>query len=235
MYTKVEFRIFLIALFVCLYYSTNGYAQVKAISLEKKYNNELTQYSNELLQKIDSNDLVIFIGSSTIRRWADLKNYFPESNVINHGFGGSKLPEAIYFADRLIYQYKPAQIVFYEGDNDLGSGVSVESLLTDLKVFVRLTEIKLPKTEIVLLAIKYSPFRRDKMNIISEYNNQMKIFAASQKNVRFIDISIEVLTQSRTIRGELFAPDSLHVNAKGYELFAKRIEPYLLKRRSQSH
>lgn len=208
-------------------------AQTKPVSKEDKYAKEITQFAQEDKKGIDSTNLVVFIGSSTFRKWTDMQSYFPQSNILNHGFGGSRLAEAIYFADKFVYQYKPAQVVLYEGDNDLGGSIPVETLLTDLKTFVRLTEIKLPKTPLVLLSVKYSPCRNAQREQIKEYNARMKEFAASKPNLKYVDIASVVLDEKGNYRKELFTADSLHVNTDCYKLFAKKIVPFLIKKQTK--
>jgi len=217
-------------LFLCTIGIQQVIAQEKSKTKEEKYAKELSQFSQEDKKGIDTTNLVVFIGSSTFRKWTNLQSYFPHSNVLNHGFGGSRLAEAIYFADKFVYAYKPAQVVLYEGDNDLGGGIPVETLLSDLKVFVRLTGIKLPKTPIVLLSVKYSPRRNAQREQIKEYNAKMKEFAQSNPNLKYVDIASIVLNENGTYRKELFTADSLHVNQDCYKLFAKKIEPFLIRK-----
>ena len=208
-------------------------AQNKSVSKEDKYAKEIAQFAQEDKKGIDSNNLVVFIGSSTLRKWTDMQSYFPQSNILNHGFGGSRLAEAIYFADKFVYQYKPAQVVLYEGDNDLGGGIPVETLFADLKKFVQQTEIKLPKTQFVLLSVKYSPRRNAQREQFKEYNAKMKEFVATKPNLKYVDIASVVLNENDTYRKELFTGDSLHVNADCYKLFAKKIEPFLIKKQTK--
>src|SRR3954466_1318356 len=63
---------------------------------------------------------ILFVGSSTIRLW-QTADAFPEFPVINRGFGGSTIPDVSYFADRIVFKYKPHTIVFYAGDNDIAA------------------------------------------------------------------------------------------------------------------
>jgi len=42
---------------------------------------------------------VLFIGSSSIRRWPTLQEDFPGVPVINRGFGGSTIADSTYYAD----------------------------------------------------------------------------------------------------------------------------------------
>ena len=34
------------------------------------------------------NKLIVFTGSSSLRMWTDIQDYYPQYNVINNGFGG---------------------------------------------------------------------------------------------------------------------------------------------------
>jgi lysophospholipase L1-like esterase len=230
-FKKHKLKILLILL---LFFNSNFLnAQSKLASKEEKYAEEFTMFANEDKKGIDTTNLVVFIGSSTLRKWTDMQRYFPQSNILNHGFGGSRLAEAIYFADKFVYQYKPAQVVLYEGDNDLGGGIPVETLFADLKRFVHQTEIKLPKTQIVLLSVKYSPRRNAQREQFKAYNAKMKEFAATKTNLKYVDIASVVLNENGTYRKELFTSDSLHVNAECYKLFAKQIEPFLIKKQTK--
>ena len=72
---------------------------------------------------------VLFIGSSSIRFWESLAQDFPGIPVINRGFGGSALPDSTYYADRIVWPYKPNLIVMYAGDNDINDGATPEQVI----------------------------------------------------------------------------------------------------------
>ncbi|MEQ8881269.1 MAG: hypothetical protein RLQ12_16615, partial [Cyclobacteriaceae bacterium] len=61
----------------------------------------------------------LFVGSSSIRIWQDIADYFPDHEVINRGFGGSMYSDLLYYLDRIVLPYEPAKIFIYEGDNDI--------------------------------------------------------------------------------------------------------------------
>ena len=44
---------------------------------------------------------IVFVGSSTIRLW-DVATYFPDLKILNRGFGGSELGDAVRHIDRLV-------------------------------------------------------------------------------------------------------------------------------------
>ncbi len=62
---------------------------------------------------------VLFIGSSSFKRWINIQEYFPGLKVINQGFGGAFFPDLIEFADRIVLPYSPRTIVVYAGSRDL--------------------------------------------------------------------------------------------------------------------
>jgi len=56
---------------------------------------------------------IVFAGSSSFFFWKNIKQDLAPLNVINRGFGGSTLPEVLYFANRSIIKYKPNAVVIY--------------------------------------------------------------------------------------------------------------------------
>ncbi len=70
---------------------------------------------------------IVFIGSSSIRRW-DLKKSFPDLDLINRGFGGSVIADSIRYFDRIVTPLKPRTVVLYAGDNDIGRGMTAQEV-----------------------------------------------------------------------------------------------------------
>jgi len=57
----------------------------------------------------------------------------------------------------------------------------------------------------------------------------IKKFLKKQKNASFIDVYHKMLNEDGTPIKEIFTKDNLHMNADGYKIWQKAIEPYLLK------
>src|SRR5258708_5206619 len=112
---------------------------------------------------------IFFCGSSSIVKW-NLPKYFPGQNVVNRGLRRSVIADSTHFAPRIILPYKPATIVFYAGDNDIGRGNSPETVLADFRAFVKVVHDKLPKTKIVFLSIKPSIARWKSIEKIRKAN-----------------------------------------------------------------
>jgi len=172
---------------------------------------------------------VLFVGSSSFTKWTDVQTYFPNHTIINRGFGGSSLPDVIRYADDIIYPYKPKQVVIYCGENDFAG----DDTLTAPTVVGRFTTLfgmiraKLPRANIAFVSIKPSPSRKKYWPKMIEANAAIKTFLAKQKNAAFIDVYPLMLVNSTQAIPEIFGSDSLHMNAKGYAIWQKVIEPVL--------
>ncbi|QWB96516.1 hypothetical protein KHQ89_03565 [Mycoplasmatota bacterium] len=92
---------------------------------------------NEEKKDID----IVFYGSSSIRMWYTLSDDFSDYKLLNHGFGGSKLKDAIYFYDRLIKPYNPRLVVCYSGTNNIQSMKNIfimpDMFLSNLKNYIK--------------------------------------------------------------------------------------------------
>lgn len=169
---------------------------------------------------------IVFVGSSSIRLW-DLKKSFPELPALNHGFGGSTTPDAVKFAERLITAFQPKTVVFYSGDNDLATGRKPEQFEADVKELVKLIHAKLPEAKILLLPIKPSPSRAKLRTAQDDANRRLKKLAAGDPRLTYVDIVAPMLDSDGNPRPELFRDDKLHLNADGYAVWNKVLEPLL--------
>src|SRR5687767_10953145 len=70
----------------------------------------------------------LFLGSSSIRYWTNLPEAFPGLTTVGRGFGGSHVPDALAYFDRIVRPYEPSSIVLYAGDNDIARGDSPEEV-----------------------------------------------------------------------------------------------------------
>jgi lysophospholipase L1-like esterase len=168
----------------------------------------------------------LFVGSSSIRLW-DLSKSFPGMDVINRGFGGSQLADSVHFAPRLVLKHEPRMVLLYAGDNDLASGKTPEQVHADFKDFVKVVHDKLPKTRIAFLSIKPSVARWRLFDKIRKANAPIEAECKADERLVFIDVGKPLLDDDGKPRKEFFVFDGLHLNAKGYEVWAAVVKPYL--------
>ena len=170
---------------------------------------------------------IVFTGSSSVRMWDSLASDFPGKPVLNRGFGGSQVRDAVHYADQIAVRYQPRMIVLYSGDNDINAGRSPEQVLSDFRAFVARIRQALPRTPIAYLAIKPSPSRIDQLPRQQQANALLRQEAARLKHVEFIDVATPMLGADGQPRAELFIEDRLHMSRAGYELWRGVVAPYL--------
>ena len=173
---------------------------------------------------------VLFVGSSSIRKWDDLTQVFAKYNGLNRGIGGAVINDITFYLKDIVFPYQPRQIVLYVGENDLpDEKVTPDTVLNRTINLYKSIRAKLPNTPIVYISIKPSP-SRDKFRAKAIASNQLiEKYLAGQQNVVFVDIFKPMLTKTGALRPELFLEDMLHMNAHGYAIWHKAIEPKLIK------
>lgn len=172
---------------------------------------------------------ILFIGSSSFRKWTTVQNDFPGYPIINRGFGGSTLDDVIRYAGQIIYPYRPREIVIYCGDNDLAAGKSARKVF---KRFVKLYDMirkHLGNIDIVYVSIKPSPSREKLMPEMEKANDLIRNFTAERSHASFVDVYHLMLNQQGHPMDNLFVGDKLHMNARGYKIWQQAIQPYLDK------
>jgi lysophospholipase L1-like esterase len=219
-------KYFYLLLFVVALWSRALPAQTKANATDvSRWENEISAF--EARDKTDAppRGAILFVGSSSIRKWTTLAKDFPGKQVINRGFGGSEIADSTALADRIIFPYAPRMIVLYAGDNDLAAGKSADKVFADFQAFLKKIHERLPETTVAFISIKPCPLRWRLKDKVVEVNQ--RIAAIKDDKLIFIDVYPSMLGADGKPRPELFVADGLHPSAKCYQLWAKLITPYL--------
>ena len=116
-------------------------------------------------------------------------------------------------------------MIFYAGDNDIGSGMSAEDLENEFLLFASEVNEKLPHTLCFFVSIKPSVFRNNYLNTILDANERIKN-------------KIEILVNGAMLTFALlcdagfekfYSEDPLHMNVLGYSLLSKLIRDEISK------
>ena len=151
----------------------------------------------------------------------------PEYKVINRGFGGSQMSDLVRYTERIVIPYKPKQIVIQEGGNDLHAGKTPEQVLADFKAFVEKVRAALPEARISFSGLTPSPARWAEAGKQKKLNELLKEYAASEKNLDFIDLFDAYLGPDGKPPEDLFVKDRLHQTPAGYKIRIALTKPHL--------
>ena len=172
--------------------------------------------------------LVVFAGSSSIRMWKDVQDYYPKFNVINNGFGGSQFSDMIYFYNKLITKQKPDYLFIYEGDNDIAENKKTSEIYRDFKTVVKKVKSDLPDTKVIFISPKPSIARWNQKKDYEMLNKKMERYCRKKKdNIEFANVWPVMLDINGNLFQDIFIEDGLHMNKKGYDLWNKVISIYL--------
>lgn len=173
---------------------------------------------------------IVFVGSSSIRLWRNSEKIFSKYNVLNRGIGGAVINDIMYYANELIFDYQPRQVVIYVGENDLKhNSVSADTIFENIKKLFALIRQKLPEASIVYISIKPSPARAFAFDKLIKANSLIEAYISKEDKISYVNVCKKMLTSDGKYRPELFVKDHLHMNSKGYKIWKKAIKPYLIK------
>ena len=220
---------FYIFIFFCVACNTNSKQDSKPVA-DQPFWNDIQNFKKQDSVSFPPKNAILLIGSSSFTKWNDVQDYFPGYTIINRGFGGSTLLDEIFYVNDIVFPYQPKQIIIYCGENDLASSDTVTAAMV-LDRFKQLFQMIRNKSQapIAYISLKPSPSRRHLFPKMREGNQLIKDFLATQKNTAFIDVHQKMLNAADEPMPEIFLDDSLHMNAKGYDIWQKEIQPYLLK------
>ena len=119
-------------------------------------------------------------------------------------------------------------IFIYEGDNDLAGGRKPDEIVALADSIVLLIRSKLSKkVPVYFISAKPSLARWSLKETYLAFNQKMKDWAATQKNVKIIDVWTPMLDANGEVRKDLFLSDGLHMNKNGYDIWGEVIKPYV--------
>ena len=174
---------------------------------------------------ISTND-VVFVGSSSIRRW-QLGKSFPHISALNRGFGGSQLSDVDFFLEETVLRYKPRIVVIYAGENDIAASKSSDIVLEDFQVIVERILSNKENVKIIFIALKPSPAREKLWNKMQTTNKMIQNYTKQHRNLYFVDIASRMLSDSGELRPEFYASDGLHLSQSGYDVWTHALSEVL--------
>lgn len=174
-------------------------------------------------------DSILFIGSSSIRRWdtiaADMAPYHP----IQRGYGGARWTDVAVFADRLITPHQFRAVVFFVGNDIVGgkndrAPAEVAQLFANVHSRVRQHNANAP---VFYIAVTPTESRYQAWPQIRAGNSAARAFCLAHENTHFIGTESIYLDAAGKPKPELFVDDKLHLNQAGYTVWAAAIKSHL--------
>ena len=168
----------------------------------------------------------VFYGSSWIRLWTTLAHDLGNASAVNLGFGGATLEACVGFFERLIAPIRPASLIVYAGDNDLGDGRTSGDVAAVFKALVTKVDRDLGRIPFGFISIKPSPARLGLLEQISDANEAIRREIVRHPMAFYVDVFTPMLGVTGQPRRDLFLEDGLHLSRAGYRLWAVLVGQY---------
>jgi hypothetical protein len=211
-------------LFVALLFAATAFAQQNF-----PFANEIQAFKHQDSLNFPKPNGILFIGSSSIRKWTDLEQRFPNAPIIRRGVGGCELWQIVdYYTPYILFPYHPRKIFIYAGENDIAAGKSPAFVSEEFIQLYTMIKEKLPDAEIYFMSIKPSPVRAKYYAEVYIANALIKFYLNGKPQSHYINL-VDAIYKPGTEQPDssLFQPDYLHLNGKGYDKWQQVLQPYV--------
>jgi hypothetical protein len=164
---------------------------------------------------------VLFVGSSTIRRWTTLAHDMAPYPVLNRGFGGAEIADINTYFGRVVRPYRPRAIVFYAGDNDLHDGKTPDEVVADFNQFMFLKRATMKHVRVYFVSVKPSKARLTEYPAQEAVNQAVKAMTLTQHDLIEIDVVPDMMADGKP--KDVFVDDGLHMTPAGYAIWTKAV------------
>lgn len=191
-----------------------------------RWGKEISKFDS--LNKVEQypKDALLFIGSSYIRLWENIRQDLDYQHVIHRGFGGCNFRDVAYYIQRIAYPHNPKAIFIYVGNDIVASekDKSPDQVLELYKYIVKKLREKFATTPITFLEISPSEKRWAAWDQIVQANELIKSFVASESQLYYIGSSDQFLGADGKPLTKYFRDDKLHYNIEGYKVWGNNIK-----------
>jgi len=172
---------------------------------------------------------ILFTGSSSIRLWKTVEEDMLPYKAIARGYGGAKLNDYVYYCRRITDPQMFGAAVVFIANDITGDTIdkTPETVLKLMKQTVRLIRIKHPRVPVFWIEITPTPSRWKSWDRISAANDLISGYCKNRRHLFFIPTSKSFLGADGQPDPELFQPDMLHLNEKGYRVWTNCIRQNL--------
>jgi lysophospholipase L1-like esterase len=179
---------------------------------------------------------IYFLGDSITEYWPELapdlwRTEFGSLRVLNCGVSGDVTQNIIYRVSHGEFeQISPKVVVLLAGINNLGRSPFLEpgELADGLQRIVSILRSKSPSSKILLLSIVPAGTVDDPVRARIVETNKRLAALGDNSSVFYLDIYNAFLDSAGNFPATI-APDGLHLNAQGYQIWAEAMRPLLRK------
>jgi hypothetical protein len=214
-------------LFLFISYQSTG--QLASPGEILKWENDIARFDSINLVELSDARTLMVTGSSSVRMWDSIHTDMAPYQVMQRGYGGAKLSDFIYYADRIIKPQQFNAIVVFVANDIAG----VESDRTPKEVYrlfkdlVKQVRKRNPGTPVCWIEVTPTPKRWHVSQQIQEASGHIASYCDRNEDLHFISTFDQYTTPEGLPDSTLFREDMLHLNRDGYLKWADIIKTSL--------
>jgi lysophospholipase L1-like esterase len=198
-----------------------------AAPARNRFEPNVRRYEEADKQSMPPAGAILLVGDSQFFRWKTASEDLAGYTVINRGIDSFQTSDLNFFFDRLVTPYQPRMIILHVGGNDVHTGKTTTQILTDYKTFIGKARKILPAVPILISSTTPGPARFDEADQRKQLNQALKDYAASEKNIQFVDLWDAMLSPDGKPREDIWVEDRIHPNHEGYLIRVRIMKPML--------
>lgn len=204
-----------------------------ASGLEKRlWEVQVRQFETLDQQQVYPPNSVLFFGSSSIRRWDSIAEDMAPFPVIQRGYGGARLSDAVGYVERVVYPHEfDALVLFVANDLQGLRGDRTPSEVVELfDELLKKVRRRFPDKPVVWVEVTPTPSRWHAYSQIQEAAKGIEAACLRDENAYYLqtaDAFLGTSNDGRYPRTELFKSDGLHLNEAGYAIWSAIIRRQL--------
>ena len=195
----------------------------------RKWENDIARFDSLNLVELSDTHTLLVSGSSSVRIWDSIQSDMAPYQVMRRGYGGARLTDFNYYADRIIKAQQFKAIVIFMANDIAGveadkAPKEVKQLFEDL---VKQVRNRNPGTPVFWIEVSPTPKRWNVSPQIREASALIEAYCDRNEDLHFISTFDQFTTPEGLPDSSLFRRDMLHLNRDGYLQWADIIKTSL--------
>lgn len=184
---------------------------------------------SETNETAGSDNAIVCLGSSSFRIWDTIDSDMAPYRMVRRAYGSARYRDLAIYTPKLIHKLAFSKAMVFIGNDIVGKDLDVtpETVGQLARIVVGSILKEQPKASVYLIAVTPTPSRFKLWDKIQRVNQQLEQIASEQPQVHFIPTANSFLNADGNPIEEYFKSDKLHLNEKGYRVWADILKRHL--------
>lgn len=211
---------------------------VKCEAVESRFVGDVNYYLNEQKTRNVQPGCTLFAGDSFFDYRYFWTNFYSdmEGDIYNTGIGATNIDGWLCYAERLIYNLKPANVVLHIGSNDFWDlHKNSNQVYSAFKKFMDDIHENLPDAHIYYFGVENRTYAMPQcgdwqdaealaksIEYLKDFNEKAAAYCAERDYLTFLDSPSYFTNENGSCKAEMFK-DGVHPNNEEYEFYVKSL------------